>query len=667
MTDLDHLFSTDGPLAQEISGYARRDGQVALAQAVKRVLGDCPSVLVAEAPTGVGKSAAVLAALLTSEPIYTEEGSARPSMIMTSTVALQEQYMRKDVPIMKRAIGSKKSVRILKGRTHYVCRQKLDVEQRKRDEVVLDIAEWATKSNGDRSSLPFDVDNATWSKVAASGRECLGEDCPYQEECFHRIARSVALSADIIVANYHSAFVPAPGFDGGLVVDKCGHVVCDEAHDLPKTARSIFGKSINKYDIRWLASTLSDVRPMLVGDVPHGNELIDQGAAFFNSLLVLLEERGVDTLRIQRPGLVRTQGLAQSLAQIINELEAMSGGGLSMPPQVKAKLNRLLEVCLEYQSMIIDASILDDDRMVYWVQHDRMGANGDPVVSLRRAPFRVAYLLNRHLFSREGSTILMSATLRSSNGFQFIRAEVGAPPETVELLVSSPFSLATQGALVIPSTVRLPPKPDAENDYKLLYKKEVAVACGRLILAMGGRTLALFTSWYALNDTYEMLVRLEKMRPFKFLKQGDAPTPTLIKEFTEDETSVLFGVATMWQGVDVPGDALKGVFISKIPFPVPSEPINEAMNEWLDTEYGKGSSFALWSLPLATTALQQGMGRLIRSVGDTGVVVIADRRLTTYAYGKRIMSALPGFGRFSDIDQAKKVLPKIFLQGESHG
>lgn len=196
---------------------------------------------------------------------------------------------------------------------------------------------------------------------------------------------------------------------------------------------------------------------------------------------------------------------------------------------------------------------------------------------------------------------------------------------------------------------------------------ECTAAAVQLAVTMGGRTLCLFTSWKALDYAYERMSRAPKMRQFKILKQGDAPTQALVAEFAADETSVLLGVASLWQGVDVPGDALKGLFVHKIPFPSPNEPITSAMSEYLDGAYGKGASFALWSMPIATTALQQGMGRLIRSTSDTGVIVIADQRIMRTSYGRKIEAALPRFSRFGSIEDAKRVLPHVFELKSTEG
>ena len=675
------VFGAGGVLAQHIKGYEQRVGQVQLYQAIKNILENGGS-LVAEAPCGVGKSFAAAVPLTKiarekrNSPVSSDGQKYGPSVIATATIALQEQLVNKDLPMLAEVLPWKFSYALLKGKSNYLCHKKMKSEvlnSSNKRTVTDEVSEWSRRTlTGDRSELGLDISDEEWSRYSSGDDDCRSAACPYFKECYAELARGIALESDVVVANYHVLLSSY-----ARMLDNFGDIICDEAHELPRIARDIFGFSVTPARIKHFCKRLDEVNGMM-DLVSHGSpwpkEILDQSEILFYELLMQMEEH--DPGGTKRIEYNPTRSLIQLIDLVEGSLHAckdvLDSLSEAVPRQVWLELKMLHDRAEELASHLRSVSEQKAyDWWVYWMEYKTTKRN-DPYVSLEARPFRAASLIGRTIFKldRHKSVILMSATMQTSTGFEFIRRETGAPEETQEIVAPSPFIPAEQAALVIPRFVMIPPKRDSTSEDIHRYNEQIAASAGMLIEAMDGRTLCLFTSWSMLNYVYTRLSGHDRMKKYRFLKQGRAPTQKLVVEFTSDESSVLMGVTSMWQGIDVPGDALKGLFIHKIPFPVPSHPINEAMCEYLDMNYGERASFNLWSVPIATTTIQQGMGRLIRSTKDTGVVMVADKRLEIYRYGKQIMRALPRFARFADLAAAKRFLPHVFessANGEDDG
>lgn len=626
----------------------------------------------------------------------------RPSLYLTKTIALQEQIVKKDLPFLSKTLGSHFpfSYALLKGRNNYVCRAATDGvedgESRRFDDVPDDVLGWVSETaTGDRSECPVPISDDVWRKLSRTSDECDGRLCEFYTTCFFRAAKEEAMQSDIVVANYHVALV-----GDAMLLHACRHVICDEAHELANVARQVFGWTLTKFAVHKIADLVSDgiaADLLLDGvDVPSPSALRTAGDKVFMSLLAMMEEAGSQTLRLRQAGLVGSKWLREALGQVVKAVESLPekrpASWAQAHRKLRADMNRLWKSANRVLGNLTQVDSTLPDGWVFWLEQ-RTSWN-EPHAVIEARPFLVDKILRYHLFGRcvgEGlgddesvtptqglgacdCVCAMSATLRSCDGFGFIRREIGAPEDAQELAVESPFCLAKQAALVVPDYVPLPPKfmreknddTRAESDK---YEDRVAVAAAELIRAMGGRTLCLFTSWAALDRAYTKITEFQSLGKLAdsicvLRQEPGQPVQPLVASFATDETSVLMGVRSLWEGVDVPGDSLKGLFINKIPFPVPGEPINEAMSEWIDRTYprvnGRGLSFDLWSLPLATTLVQQGMGRLVRSETDTGVIVIADQRLNKYAYGRRILAALPRFSRLGSLDIARRLFPGIF-------
>ena len=692
-------------------GYRVRPGQLELVRAVVETMRRGGDLLV-EAPCGSGKSYSALIPLILGGKVFDSDEKRRPAVFLTKTIALQEQVIKNDLPTLQDILGTRWpfSFGLLKGRSHYLCLRELAQMQSGRKKGVelspeeLAVIRWANGTlTGDRSDLPEQVLNGCWSKFSVTSDDCGGSDCPLSGRCWANHARILAMASDIIVSNYHAAFA-----GGAALLDVAGHVVCDEAHNLADVAREAFGQTTSKWRVYQVANLLKQLEYAWVNlEAPLDPELLGRGnelreltdSVFQGNLLPLIEEGGEPQVRLCSQGLVGAKELVAILRSVGEAAARIYLGYESALRYAKAfdKTKRLARSAMRTADALERADELrGSDKRVYWLERRVSKPSGDVHVVIEERPFIVGELLNsllfardywvernpEHMVGRKYATIMMSATLRSSDGFGFVRREVGAPEDASELVVPSPFNAEVQAALVVPKYVPLPPKyrganssgDDNSTDEWEKYRRAVSAAAAELIRDMGGRTLCLFTSWTALDKAFSLIERAQGLGKIpgdiKLLRQRPGePVQPLVREFIDDPRSVLFGVDSLWQGVDVPGDALKGLFIDKIPFPRPNDPISAAVTEWIDQNYpminGRSQAFGLWSMARATTKLQQGFGRLIRSETDTGVFVIADQRLTKYKYGKQIAAALPRMARFNSLAYAEQVLPVLFkVEGE---
>jgi ATP-dependent DNA helicase DinG len=669
---VEEVFGTEGCLARAIGpSYQVRQGQKDLTREIMGCLEagdpeDEVSALLAEAPTGVGKSYAAVAALAwwtavkKANPII-RGPQHKPSVIATATIALQEQLISAVLPDLQQALPWKFTFGLLKGQSHYVCKQKRGGPET--DDLPKEIKTWAMQTEtGDRADLPAAVPDSKWALLSTTSSECLGARCPYNERgaetpsCYYRRAVKRALDSDIVVANYHAMLAKR-----GQRLAAFRDIICDEAHELPRLARNILGWSVTEGMLLRLARKIKDMEKKygnldLVAYTPE--EIEEHTTAFFRQLLGLLEASGTTMLRVEQADLLRVHTMVEVLEGVVDSADASAEGRSG---ELSARLLQISGYAQEIADHLTDANHLaEPNEWVYWVE--QVSRRRAPSASLEGRPYDVSRQLDQTLFDaeRHPSIILMSATLRSVNGFDHIRREVGAPSGADEVVVRTPFDFTRNAALICPNYLGPPPKYGSDSETMREYYEYSAAALAQLVLALGGRTMALFTSWAALREVYAILEKAPGMKGFQLLRQGAAPNQELLDSFRAEPASVLFGVATFWQGVDLPGDVLKGLYVHKIPFPSPQDPVTAAMSERIEKRHGSKASFPLWSLPQATVRMQQGVGRLIRTVTDTGIVLCADPRLFRYKYGKKIVQSLPPMSRFDDVRMAGKMLPHLF-------
>jgi len=628
---IDQVFGTGGVLARRFPGYQPRAGQLALVRAIDEAV-HAGRHLLAEAPTGTGKSVAACV-----PAIYHAVQHGKRVVIVTANVALQEQLARIDLPRLREVLPWPFRFAVLKGRGQYLCEDKLvQIRGHQRDlfgDAAVDlelerVLRWAaTTPTGDISDLRFAPSRRTWADVSVSPDACHGDECPSRITCFAERARALAHDADVVVTNYHllGAHLAARLETGqDCVLPPHDVLILDEAHAAADILRECLGFRIIGRELDDMVRIARDLGRRDLATAIERVRLLDTLAARArDGRKVVPLAPGADVLALD----------------VVSALDTLAGvasaRAASLEGEAKTAWQRMSRSAAGLAARVTETTNASDSNKVYWVEVDDQGR---PALVAR--PMEVARILRGALFGSTASVCLLSATLTTDGNFRFIRRELGVPTDAVEIAVESPFDFARQSLLIVPDELPEPRSPD------------FSAACARVfqevIERAQGRTLGLFTSYQALNDVYQQLDRSR----FRILRQGDHPRPELIRLFKEDVHSVLLGTDSFWTGIDVPGEALSAVVIAKLPFRPPDDPVLAALSE------RDGGGFATQMLPRATIALKQGVGRLIRTQADRGVVVICDRRLVDARYGAGILRSLPAMRRSSDLSDIHTILPE---------
>lgn len=616
---ISQVFDDGGLFASRFPGYEVREGQVALARIVDNAMRSGRHVL-GEGPCGTGKSVAY------SVPaIWHSHHDKKRVVIATANIALQEQLVRKDLPMLASVLPWSFSFALLKGRNNYLCLDRL-AESEARGELrglfddgqqaqVDDVAAWARTTNaGDVSELPFIPAPLVWSRFAVGSDECKSDGCKFRDACFSERAREVAQEADIVVSNYHLLFAHvavrrATGQD--VVLPQFDLLILDEAHEAADIAREFFGFSVSEHAFARLATAAADFgNKRLAGDLRReAAKLFEQLAGFAR-----LPRNGK---RLRIPGFASAEGLLCATRTVIALANARAEDD-SRPNKERATARNVARSAGTACERLDEVLELTDNGKVYWIDLDSKGR-----AKLRAKPIDVSALLREELFGRCPSASLMSATLTTANTFDFVRRELGVPKDAIELVADTPFDFESQALLVVPERLPDPREPDFIDSIADVFR-EVLDLCD-------GRTLGLFTSYRNLNAVYERVAGGRH----RVLRQGDLPRAELTRLFSQDVSSVLFGTESFWTGIDVAGESLTGLVIDKLPFPSPDDPVIEAICE------RDPRAFDNYLVPRAIIALRQGVGRLIRSKTDYGVVVILDKRIAEKGYGRRFLASLP--------------------------
>jgi ATP-dependent DNA helicase DinG len=648
-------------------GGEERPGQEEMAQAVSQAIAEGRH-LVVQAGTGVGKSLAYLV------PAALGGG---PTVVATATKALQDQLADKDLPSVAAAADVDLTFAVLKGRSNYLCRQRLvemggraqldlvepapdppDKDDRltpARDEPaapgtlgeqVRDLVAWAAvTASGDRAELDVEPHYRAWAAVSTSARECPGAfRCPSGHECFAEAARHRASEADVVVVNTH--LYGAHLASGGAVLPVHRVVVFDEAHALEDVLTDSLGVEVGPGRFRALSAS---ARPLL-DDSPAAKDTADAvaetGDALESVLAPLLGQRLLPTGAADPEGTQPRETVGVRAAQrdlegvlavasgrvghLGDQLRAAASGaaGGGEDPTLRSRRDRVLLAAGHLSDDLNRFAATSDDE-VAWVDSDARS----PV--LRLSPIDVGRQLAEDLWPQV-TGILTSATVPLG-----LDRRLGLPDEITDVLdVGSPFDYRHQAMLYVARDLPDRRRPEAED----AIHDELAA----LIDAAGGRTLALFTSWRAMRAAVEVL---RSRVDHRIYAQGDLPKPALIAAFAENEAACLFATLGFWQGVDVPGPTLTLVTIDRIPFPRPDDPVLEARRE----RAGAGA-FGLVDIPRAATLLAQGAGRLIRSSRDRGVVAVLDSRLATARYRADLLARVPPMRRSVDRTEVEAFL-----------
>ncbi len=622
-------------LDQVLADFEARPSQVLMAAAVAEAIAGTHDLLV-EAGTGTGKTLAYLLPIL---------AAGKRALIATATRHLQTQILQNDIPVALAACGVTREVAVLKGRSNYLCKLRLQARL-EHSRYALPMALLAAESVarhsqvGDRSELVgIAEEDPIWPDITSTADNCLGQECPHQETCFVLQARRKAMAADLIVVNHHLLFADyavRERWEQGGILPEVGVVVIDEAHGLAETAGAFFGTSLSE---RRVANLLADLR-LALPNVPDAllrepmHTLLGQAEPAAQRLFAAMRAlphgqtvRG----RVQEA----LAGPAIELAARLEELaQRMQEPLLAADPLWHKFDETLFAVQQDIERTLFPPRV--DDGMVRWIEQRR----SDALVIAR--PVDVAPILQRTLLAEHVVRIFTSATLAVAGDFRHAREKLGLPADVATLSLASPFDFARQALLYVPDGIADPFAPDRDA--------QVAQAILDLALAAGGGTMALFSSRRALNDAQTRLQ--PELAPYgmELLAQGEAPREVLLERFVQAQPAVLLATMGFWQGVDLPADTLRVVVVDKIPFPPPDDPVLVARSEQLRAA-GR-DAFDDLSIPLAATALRQGFGRLIRSQRHWGVVALLDPRLLKRRYGQTLLDSLPPAKRtrkFADV------------------
>ena len=629
-------------------GGQTREGQIEMAEAVANALSDQHHLMV-QAGTGTGKSLAYLVPALVH---------GRKVLVATATLALQRQLVERDlpavVPALEKALGREITYAVYKGVGNYICLQKMNSEIADPDgEVLLEISSLGKDANrltawaktpgvsGDRDDAP-DVDRRVWLANSLSGRECVGADvCAYGSQCFAAKAKAKAQTADVVITNHTLLAIEI--VDSHPILPERDAVILDEAHEfMDRTTQAVTEELTAARVIRaaamarkHLPGKLSDTFVKVADDFYDAMNDYGQDIRGDYTKSGRLEDIPSSLEAPIRKVLEAAKAIIQLIA--VDE-EIVDSDTIAERARVKGAVNEIATTCGKL--------LKQSNSQVLWYE---------PTFStLYLAPLSVSEVLRSNLLTKT-PVIATSATLTVGNSFDAMAKSIGflvgndpdtevakdeIDPANVQMLdVGSPFDFANQGVLYLPKHL---PEPGRDG-----LSQEVLDEIGELIDAAGGRTLALFSSWRGVEAADAHLRKVLAELPIKIItqKRGDSVGP-LVDKFAEDETSILLGTMSLWQGVDVPGRACSLVIIDRIPFPRPDEPVMAARAAQADKAGGSG--FMQVSMPRAALLLAQGTGRLIRSEADRGVVAILDSRIVNKRYGSVLLNSMPPLWRTTD-------------------
>ena len=680
--DVKDYFSEEGILVRDI-GFEYRKEQEDMAHAVEKSVNENKKLIV-EAGTGTGKTLAYLI-----PAIRWAVENKKKVIIATNTINLQEQLLLKDIPLAKSIIKEDFSYALVKGRNNYVCKRLFNelalgknidietysIEAREQIEYIL---KWGHKTKtGDKADLPFEVLPEVWELIQSTTELCIGKKCPYRKECFYMKTRMEKLEADILISNHHVFFADLnvraeTDFDTEyLILPRYHMVIFDEAHNIESVARSYFSVEVSKISFTRLLNRIyqKKSRKKEKSALIRVEESIDdkslKDTSQYIQLLNSIKEETSILQNISDEYFDEIRKMYDSKADIpirktLNNFEMTKSRFLENLREKKSfferKMNEFLNNLMAFSNVIdeekdknpevinfvnhikIYKSHIDNfkfinefsnDDYIYWLDINAKRTN----VVLTATPLNIAQKLSSVLFENLNRLVFASATLATNGNFNYFKNSLGLNGEKcIEEIIKSPFNYDEQMSVYIPNDIL-----DSENINAFVTDASRFIL--EILTKTQGKAFVLFTSYTMLNQIYYSIGKKLKNAGFEVFLHGEKQRSQLIKEFKESKNPILFGTTSFWEGVDVQGENLSNVIITKLPFLVPTDPIVSAISKKIEEE-GR-NSFTDYQLPEAIIKFKQGIGRLIRKKSDSGNIFILDSRILKKKYGTLFIQALP--------------------------
>ncbi|WP_407425261.1 helicase C-terminal domain-containing protein [Treponema sp.] len=669
-----NFLSSGGSLAKISDNFEERPSQIELVKEISKTFNE-ESVGVFEAGTGVGKSFAYLVPSM----LWALNNKERV-VISTGTINLQQQLSEKDIPLAEKIIGKKVKSILVKGRQNYVCLRRLSEVGNERDlfseetEIFDKIAAWSKESaNGSKSDLSFMPPENLWQRVNSEADACMGMRCRFREKCFVMKVRKEASDANILIVNHHMLFADiesrmnGAGYDDTAVLPPYKRIIFDEAHGIEDAATSFFSNSLNRFRIlkqlnliyrqRKSSSTGYVFTLSALSKIEDKSDLVKNEIERTKESLSKLEEEAAFVLgkefntRLFEGSAPRFTSLIQKIVALQKNLATVTG---IMREIIEGIDEDNLDESVIYESKAVlrrlDTMVETAQNFVSWEEHSEsvfwMAAKKLPpsiaknfdspfYYEFNETPLDIAPLMNKGVFEPMKTIVCTSATISINKTFDFWKKRVGINFVEKERVKQgefiSPFPYEKNMFFAVPSDA---PFPDSEN-----FQDYIEDSIVSMILAAGGKTLVLFTSYDSLRHACDTARTRLRSSGITVLKQGDDDRFRLLSQFKDDVSSCLFATDSFWEGVDVPGNSLSLVIIVKMPFGVPSDPVFAARSEQISKK--GGFPFMELSVPQAVIKFRQGFGRLIRRGDDTGAVVALDRRIIEKSYGKVFTQSVP--------------------------
>lgn len=639
-TTVREVFQPGGLLDQQLDNYRFREQQLEMAEAVDEAIFNAQH-LITEAGTGTGKTLAYLIPALLS---------GRRVIVSTASKTLQDQIAKKDLPLLRRVLDIPFRISVLKGRANYLCELRYQrnlaqpgfaFEGGTSPATLKQVSDWAKSTVvGDRAELSAVPENhPLWRNLTSTADNCYGSQCENYEDCFVVAARRAAQEADVVVVNHHLLFADLALKDAGFgaVMPGADVVVVDEAHQLASVASQFLGVSVSSRQVVELLSDLRAESERLDGLLPNVTATLTSVEAALNSLNETVPSflgKQAWEEAIGRESIAALSELDQRIAEVVHLL----GEHAKVSENVAALQERAISL-RERSAQMASTERQEDSPEVRWVERTQRG------FSLHSAPLDIASRLQALVSQSRANWVLTSATLSVDGKFDHLAQSLGFESAS-RLLVESPFVWEDQALLYLPKNLPEPNEPRySECWLETILPLVDASNGGAFVLCTSHRIVEQATQWLRNRTDYEVF------------SQQDAPRAELLAAFAKNGNAVLVGTTSFWEGVDVQGQALRLVVIDRLPFAAPDDPLLKARSRHL-REQGK-NPFSELQIPEAVIMLRQGVGRLIRSESDAGVIVICDPRLRSKYYGKLFLNSLPPIPSTSSGEVAADFLRRL--------